>query len=132
MAVTEINMWEREKWTYILDVEKQGAKILNLLNIFIRCADKQFEKDKEGAAGALFAASKYSLKFYDTHETESGYLVLVAGKDRLIMNGKPNYKSGGMFLEKKISLSRMHSAMVKMRDKGENKLYKDFESLFLK
>ena len=135
VAITEVNMWEREKWTYILDVEKQGAQVLNWLNIFVKFAGKQFEIDSSAAKGntEVFASSNYWVKFYDRYEkNERGNVVLVQGKERLIMNGKPNYKSAGLMLNKSISAARMKSAMIKMRDKGENNLYKNFESLFLK
>ena len=67
VAITEVNMWEREKWTYILDLDKQGAQVMNWLNIFVKFAAKQFEKDASAAKGQteVFAASNYWVKFYD-------------------------------------------------------------------
>lgn len=134
IKVTETNMWEREKWTYVLDVEKLGGSILNHLMIFVRCANAQFDKESSDAKGnsEVFASSRYHLEFYDSLIQEQGKDPILVNKTcKLHLNSRGNYKEGGIYLDKKISSARLKSAMIQMRDKKENKLYKNFESLFL-
>jgi hypothetical protein len=137
LKVMEINMWEKERWSYILDLSKQDASSINYLMIFIRVANIQFEKDKENARNKghadCFASSKYSFEFFDSFEYSKGNsLVLVNKNCRLHTGGGGGYKSGGLMLDKIISNAKMKSAMITMRDKKENKLYKSFEDIFLK
>lgn len=125
-------MWEHEKWTYVLDAEKVGAGTLNMLMIFVRLANAEFDKMQKAAGNNLFAASRYFMEFYDSMENDGKYNILVNKEHRLCLNGGGGYKSGGVYLERRISPRRAKSAMVAMRDRSENVLYKDFESLFLK
>ena len=131
--ITEVNCWEREKWNYILDLEKQSGEALNWLFIFERLAREQFEKDKKNATSEVFASSNYWIKFYDRYEVgNDGYLKLINGDSTLIMNGDTNYKSAGLMLDKVIIPRKMKGAMQEMRDKKTNRLYKNFEYVLTK
>ncbi len=152
VTVTEANAWEHERWTYILDVEKLGAPTLNELISFCRLATEEAKKMKDAVMAdpnhpwvtdmfgrqlyKLYAASAYHLRFYDSMEwnEERGYPILVEGRRRLNMNSynRNGYKSGGDCTDERLSVARLHSAVVQLQKNGENKLYKDFEGLFLK
>lgn len=138
IVITESNAWEREKWNYAIDISKQNAEVLNYLVIFVNFANKYFEKAKEDApvapfgGGKIFAASKYWFKFYDEIDLTGDYPV---GKFKtggsMGFNGKPGYNNNSFDLELVISPKKMYSAMITMRDKNENILYKNFDSVFL-
>lgn len=151
LTITEANHWEHERWHYILDAEKQRAAALNDLISFIRLNNIETERIKKEVDAnqdhsavtdmfgrpmyKLFAASSYWFRFYDSMEIDEkyGYPVVINGRSRLAMNGgAQNYKSGIVDLTLRISQARMYSALKLMQDKKENKLYKNFESLFLK
>lgn len=132
IAITEFNAWENERWAYVLDMDKQDGNVLNDLMIFIRLANAEFEKIKEGAKYRLFAASKYTFKFYNSLNLTKLYPILVNKNCSLIINSDPGYNSNSFDLSVVISSKRMRSAMLSIRDKKENILYKDFDSLFLK
>lgn len=133
LKITEVNAWERERWTYVLDANLQGGYVLNNLMIFVRLANEDFKKQYDAApSNKMFAGSKYFFEFYDSIEFGKSSPVLVNEKTKLYLNGKGNYKEGGIYLDKKISPARIRSAMVAMRDQKKNKIYKQFESLFLK
>jgi hypothetical protein len=63
---------------------------------------------------------------------EGGQLELVRDDSRLCLNGQGNYKDGGDFTDRRISLRRLKAARDKMRSKKESVLYKNFELPFLK
>lgn len=144
IKITETNMWEREKWSYILDLSKQDSSSINYLMIFIRVANEQFEIDKENAKKNglnYYASSRYSFTFFDSYIIEESiilknpYVVLLdkTHKKQFVLNNNDNgYKIGGLMLDKIISNAKMKSAMIAMRDKKQNKLYKSFEDVFLK
>lgn len=151
LKITERNFWENESWSIVIDPLKQPAEALNLLIIFIRLANQQFEIDyqeaKNKSTGASFfgtpspvivAASRYSMDFYDWHEKaytkiESPDLLLVNHGGKMIFNpAKEGYKGNVMDLDLIISVTKLKSAMVQMRDKKQNKIYKSLENIFLK
>ena len=145
-TITERNFWENESWTYLLDTEKQDADTMNWLMIFIRIAN---EVCKDAADSApvqnfggpfsrpmkIFAASRYSLQFYDEivedNEKETRIMRRVGKqKTHTTVRKTGDYKSGGNFTDRKLSFAKIKSAAVTIRDKKENKLYKDLESAF--
>jgi hypothetical protein len=145
IAITEANAWENERWTYVLDIEKQDSGALNDLMIFFRLANEDYDVAKEDAGNnpmyhsifnrhqpRIFAASKYWFKFCESMVVEK-YGFALKHKTSPIMHVRNNggYKSGGIFLDKVISPKRAKSAMIAIRDRQENILYKDFESIFL-
>lgn len=132
IAITEFNAWENERWTYVLDMGKQDGEVLNNLMIFIRVANQHFEGVKEKASERLFAASRYNFRFYNELDTSKKYPVLRNKNGALVMSSTSGYNSNSFDLNLVISPSRMKSAMLRMRDKQENDLYKNFDSLFLK
>lgn len=141
LVVIERNMWENESWSYVLDVSKQDASSLNFLMIFVRLANIQFDVDKENARKnghpRCFASSRYSFEFFDSYESQeyADYtrVVLKHKNCNLSTGSKPNgYKTGGLMLDKVISNAKIKSVMIGMRDKKENRMYKGFESIFLK
>lgn len=132
IAITEFNAWENERWTYVLDMEKQDGEVLNNLMIFIRVANQYFEEVKEKATHRLFAASRYNFRFYNEIDTSKKYPILRNKKVSLVMNSKSAYNSDFIDPNMIISPLRMKSAMIRMRDKQTNDLYKNFDSLFLK
>ena len=146
LKITEYCAWENERWSYIIDLSKQEAAAINSLMIFIRCANAHFEEVKEAASKeppALpyhplfnrhpmnpFAASRYSFDFFDSADEKKMQLQCVGRT--VSMSKDCGYQSFTNFmLDRKISLARMKSAMISMRDKKQNKLYKAFDSIFL-
>lgn len=132
IAITEINAWERERWTYVLDLDKQDGEVINNLMIFIRVANKYFEEASKNSQQGLFAASKYAFKFYNSLDMSKSHPSLNNKNSSLIIASEPGYKSHSFDLDLVISAKRMKSAMIRMRDKSTNDLYKNFDSLFLK
>lgn len=144
LSITDKNAWERESWHYIFDISKQDAAALNWLMIFVRLANAEFERVKENAPTVgggsifsrpmkMFAASYYTIRFYDKiDEEDDDRLILLEGKTRCHIRKSSGYLSSCNFMDTKISVARMKSAAVTMRDKKENKLYKNFDSIFLK
>lgn len=132
IAITEFNAWENERWTYVLDMEKQDGEVLNNLMIFIRVANKHFEEVKENTSERLFAASRYNFRFFASLDTSNKRPVLRNKKHTLVLNGSASYNSDSYDLNNVISPLRMKSAMLRMRDKQINDVYKNFNSLFLK
>ena len=57
---------------------------------------------------------------------------LILFYQKLVLNSRNSYKDGGIYLKQKLSATRLKKAREVMRDKKENLLYKNFESLFLK
>lgn len=150
LAITESNSWERERWTYIFDTSLQDAAVINELALFCEMANKESNKIKDKVMTdpdhpwvtdmfgrqlyKLFATSFYRMRFYDSYEVneEHGYPILIEGTRKTHMNSQTNYKDAGLMLDRRISPSRLHSAIVTMRGKQQNKLYKNFESVLLK
>lgn len=132
IAVTEFNAWENERWTYVLDIEKQDGEALNNLMIFIRVANEYFGKVRATAKHQIFSASRYNFRFFKELDTSGKRTVLRNKKNALIIVGGGFYKSNSTDLSLVISPLRMKSAMIRMRDKQTNDLYKNFDSLFLK
>lgn len=132
LKITECNYWEREKWHYLIDIEKQEAYAINELFIFLRLAMKEFEKIKsENPNMDCLAISNYQYTFYDNSEITDNKTILIRKNSKLHMNMHSDYKSSNFNLDKIISTKRIHSAMISIRDKKENKLYKNFEYIFL-
>jgi hypothetical protein len=137
IKITERNAWERESWSHVLDVSKQSGQALNHLLTFTRLANAQFEEAKKSASqaghGSMFAASRYDVQFYETHEeNERSFRLNNSNGPTMVISKNSGYKSSVLDLETKISPAKMKSAMTKMRDKKENVLYKSFESVMLK
>lgn len=132
IAISEINSWEREKWTYVLDIDKQDGEVLNNLMIFIRVANKHFDEVKETSPNKFFTASRYSYKFYNSIDLTHKHPRLINKNSSLIIASDPGYNSHSFDLDLVISRQRMKSAMIRMRDKQINDLYKNFDGLFLK
>ena len=80
----------------------------------------------------VFAASKYWFKFYDEIDLTQNY---PRGRFKnggsMGFNGIAGYNSDSFDLDVIISPKKMYSAMISMRDKNENILYKNFDSIFL-
>lgn len=148
LKVTEYCAWENEKWSYIIDLNNQQAASINFLMIFIRVANKYFElakKDAQAQPLALsyhpifnrhprnpFAASSYSYEFYDSMEEKSGRITLISSDGVMSMSSGSGYNQfTNLMTDRKISVAKMKSAMIAMRDKNENKLYKSFDRIFL-
>lgn len=149
LKITEYCAWENERWSYIIDLEKQEAAAINSLMIFIRCANAEFEIAKEESSRqkpALayhplfnrhprnpFAASSYSFNFYDAVfvDYDRSVSLICAGKKSHLSDGCGYHFYTNIMLDRKISIFRMKSAMIAMRDKKQNKLYKSFENIFL-
>ena len=148
LRITEYCAWENEKWSYIIDLDKQNGAAINYLMIFIRCANSHFDEVKlqsEQKGGPLtrhflfnrnprtpFAASKYSFDFYDSIDQRSSRATLINIDHSLVLSNKSGYNnSTNIMTDRKISPAKMKSAMVAMRDKGQNKLYKTFDTIFL-
>jgi len=145
IAITEHNSWENERWTYVLDLNKQDGQTINNLMIFVRLANEHWEIANDDApvpdrssiftrhTPKLFAASKYWIKFYDAvEEDEKGAVVLRNYKgDGLRLGRGGGYKSNKVDLNAVISPKKMLSAMISMRDRDKNSLYKNFDSVFL-
>lgn len=134
IAITEHNAWENEKWMYVLDLDKQDGEVINCLMIFIRMANEEFDKIKNSTTHRLFAASRYTFKFYNELDLSKNQAhlrnkTLGAG---LVLNGNSAYQSNSFDLNLIISSKRMKSAMLSMRDKKDNIIYKSFQSLFMK
>ena len=141
LRITEINTWERERWSYVLTLEKRSSEALNSLMTFIASANKYFDdsyenapecRDFMGRGYKVAACSRYTINFYDSIELGGKYPALVSGKSKLHLNGGGNYKSGGIYLDEIISPKRIKLAKNKMVEKQDNVIYKNFESLFLK
>jgi hypothetical protein len=106
LVITEFNAWERERWSYILDANKQGAYVLNQLSLFCEMARRDFQEveanapytnpDFFGRRCKLFAASRYWLRYYDEYElNKHGQPVMKQhGGSSLVMNGSGGYKPG--------------------------------------
>jgi len=132
ISITEFNAWENERWTYVLDMEKQDGEVLNNLMIFIRIANQHFEEVKGASAYRIFAASRYNFKFYKSLDLTKKLPCLQNKNSALIMASDPGYNSHSFDLSVVVSAKRVKSAMLAMRGKNENILYKNFDSLFLK
>jgi len=138
IAITERNMWENESWTYVVDGDKQDAASINFLITFSVLANKKFEEDKQQANRnghpRCFASSCYNIRFFDSFEDRGGGRISLKNKgmNLIIGNGDSSYTSFGLRLDRVISNAKIKSAMVHLRDKNNNKLYKEFESVFLK
>lgn len=134
IAITEYNAWENEKWVYVLDMDKQDGGTLNDLMIFIRLANAEYDKIKESATSRLFAASRYTFKFYNKLDLTKRYPSLINNKAGagLIICSDPGYNLHSFDINTVLSSKRTRSAMLRMRDKQTNDLYKNFDSLFLK
>jgi hypothetical protein len=138
LAITEINAWERERWTYAIDMFTQDAETVNNLMIFTRLANAVYEEAQQNRKQASdpFACSKYWLRFYDKVEFKGDSVRLVNRKGtnltisiNRMMGG---YKGNTVDLHLKLSAMKVKSAMIAMRDKKENNFYKRFEDAFLK
>jgi len=136
LKITERNMWEHEAWSHIVDIDKQEGQVMNHLMIFVRLANACCDKAKEDAVkaghGQYFAASRYSVDFFDSHEVTDRSFRLKNRSITHVVTRDSGYKSSELLLDRKISPAKMKSAMKYMRDKKQNVLYKNFESVFLK
>jgi hypothetical protein len=145
ISIREANAWEQERWTYVFDLSKQNAEAIHWLMIFIRVANKYYEECKEnapepmrlpfpfgGRSPKLFAASFYSFDFWDGFEDADNGFYLFQGKSKMCFSKEGSYKSNSVCLDAIISVAKMKSSAVTMRDKDNNKLYKNFEHIFLK
>lgn len=134
LVITEYCSWENERWKYLLDLEKQDGEALNDLMIFIRLANDKFDKVKKEATHVIFAVSRYSFKFYNKIDASGKYPRLINNKKGagLIICSEPGYNSHSFDLNNRLSSKRTRSAMLAIRDKGQNILYKDFDSILLK
>lgn len=148
LKITEYCAWENEKWSYVIDMDKQDACAINYLMIFIRVANAHFEIAKEESQSqppalpyhALFnrnprnpfAASRYNYQFYDSMEEKSGRVILIKSDSTMSLSDGAGYNNfTNIMTDRKISSFKMKSAMLSMRDKNENKLYKVFDNVFL-
>ncbi len=146
LKVTEYCAWEQEKWSYIIDMDKQEAAAINWLMIFIRCANKYFEQVKEDPKRprisyspifdshrvSPFAASRYSYEFYDGIDEKGTRTTLIKSDGNLSLSKGGGYHNfTNIITDRKISRAKMKSAAIAIRDKNENKLYKSFDSIFL-
>ena len=133
IRLTEVNAWERERWTYILDSDVIGGQVINLLMIFVRLNNQQFDKIRE-TNKSLFAGSRYFLEFYDSMEKSEKLITLINGKKNRLNCSRfgGNYKSGGDYSETKISIQKMKKAVNEILYNENNILYKNFEYLFKK
>lgn len=149
LKITEYCAWENEGWSYIIDLEKQEAAAINSLMIFIRCANAEFEIAKEEASRqkpALayhplfnrhprnpFAASRYSFSFYDAVfvNYDRSVSLICSGKKSHLSDGCGYHFYTNIMLDRKISIFRIKSAMIAMRDRKKNNLYKRFDTVFL-
>lgn len=136
IAITETNAWEMEKWTYVFDTNNLGASVINNLIVFARMANEEFDKQLALVPkNQPFAMSRYWVRFYDRLDKgNDGYTRLINQKSTLILNASDyqDYKTGGIFLDRKLSIKRLISACISIRDRQENKIYKNFESLLIK
>jgi hypothetical protein len=144
IAITEHNSWENERWTYVLDLNKQDGGTVNNLMIFVRLANEHWQIADEDTptpdrssiftrhTPKLFAASKYWIKFYDSMERD-GNRIKLKNKNGvgLSIDSKNGYKSNRFDLSLVISPKKMLSALISMRDKDTNSLYKNFDIVFL-
>lgn len=134
--ITETNCWEREKWSYILDMDKQDGEAFNWLMIFVRLANECFFKDAEAAKknghSHCFASSRYSFSFYNLIEFDKNRVYLKNNKVTHSMSGGSGYKNyTNVMTDRKMSVAKTKSAAIAIRDKKINRLYKSFESIFL-
>lgn len=134
LYLMEINSWEHSRESWVLSLDRQEAATLNWLMIFVRLAKAQWQVDFEnrpkqydmfGREHSVFASSNYVMEFYDTYEVTDRYLILNCRERRLSTHAE-------LTLDTKLSFARVKSAAITMRDKKENKIYRDFPSLFLK
>lgn len=136
LKITERNMWEHEAWSHIVEVDKQEGQVINYLMIFARLANELCDKAKIDATkaghGQYFAASRYSVEFFDRHEVTDRSIYLKNRGRTLVVSKASGYKNSELVLDRKISLAKMKSAVIAARDKKQNVLYKNFESVFLK
>lgn len=137
LKITERNMWERESWSHIIDLNKQDGEALNRLLIFTRLANAQCEETgkaaKSAGHGSLYAASRYEVRFFEKHEINDRSILLKnKSGNTLVVSKASGYKNSELNLDRKISPAKMKSALKAIRDKKQNVLYKNFESVFLK
>lgn len=142
LAITEINAWEHERWTYILDLLAQDADTVNKLYMFAKAADTLFKEASASRkrASDLFAASKYWIRLYDSvepHERNGGFVRLCNKKGRtsLQVNVDPQnggYKGNYLLLDTVLSPLKVKQAWTAIVKKKENLCYKNVEFLFLK
>lgn len=72
LKATELNHWEKEKQSYLIDLDKQEAIAVNDLFSFFRLAVAQFNKDKEQAGykgQSHFASFQRAIK--EDHSTNN-------------------------------------------------------------
>jgi hypothetical protein len=134
LKITERNSWEQASWSHIIDVSKQDAQAVNDLLRFIRLANSKYDEIKKEMAGSrYFAASYYQAEFYDSHDEDEHRIMLRKRKTRSIMvvHKSAAYKDNELSLDHKISTRKIKSAVLAMK-RGDNVLYKNFESVFLK
>lgn len=151
LVITERNAWEQEAWSYVLDITKQEAAAVDYLMKFVKLANEEHSKASKDAYAeqakqmrsmgglalfmrgpAVFASSGYSINFYDKYEQRVSGNICVMRTGSSMHIGASSYKNAGLMLDAKISVAKMKSALTTIREKKENKLYKNFESVFLK
>jgi hypothetical protein len=127
-VITEHNRWENEKWHYAFDPFKQDCGAINLLISFINIANKKFEEVSSEMKGyRCFAASRYSINFYESIEIQEDCVRLVNNKSSLYCRLSGDYTASDWSLNLKLSPRKIKAARDKIRDKGENVLYKSFK-----
>lgn len=149
LKITEYCAWENERWSYLIDLNKQEGAVLNLLMIFIRLANAYYETANDEAQRqpmALayhpifnphprnpFAASKYNFEFYDSLEETKRGIKVVNSNGSLWLSDHVGYHSAtNLMLDRKISIAKIKSAVISIRKRKTNSLYKSFDSIFLK
>jgi hypothetical protein len=140
IAITEINAWEGERWTYVLDLCAQDADTINNLFVFARLAGERYNDLRKISGSNMFAASKYWIRFYDKIQSDEFNidrikLINHKGQRVLSIDTVPagiGYKSNVVDLNAVISWRKMKQAVNTYIRENENILYKNFESVFLK
>lgn len=128
LKITEVNLWEKEKWSYILSIENMDASQLDTLLSFIRLAQENFSKNRDKTM-PVQAISNYWYSFYDSLENN----VLVRANQRLNLGNGTSYNlSFNDRRDRKISIRKLNKARDEMRDNGKNLLYKNVDYIFLK
>jgi hypothetical protein len=129
LLIREKNSWKHQDYFYLIDLNKQTGKALDMLFEFFRISNNYYQRCCKEVpivysvlGGAqYFAESIYFYYFIDAYETIDNKLCTKTQK----------FTDVKLCLNQKISIGKMRSALIAMR-KGENKFYRNFESAFLK
>lgn len=120
---------------FFFNLEDQDASTINNLMNFIRLANEDFEKAKNNAKSGIpdmfgrrlkyFAAERYHMRFFDDVQ-EDTY------NDYVLINRDIHLHSNAYDFRGSIISHRKLKGIINEIKKGENRLYKQFDSLFLK